>query len=201
MWLAAYPTPFMGSYEGVGLDTTWTTAEDRYAAYGYGEKRESYNRTKVQWDKVDWGALQNECFERNEQRFPSAARRFDDPVDDLRLGFRDRTSIPVVRHWHEFNQTQRTALVVRSWRGYNFQPEDMYYLRSLITETALHSGGEYQVILLVDMRESPENIFSSRAAYEMGLDAAGIPAELRSIAVLWDENLLKSWYRDIDEHR
>ncbi|KAK1833387.1 hypothetical protein QBC39DRAFT_254628 [Podospora conica] len=196
-----YPIPFTGSYEAVGLDMTWTTAEERYAAYGYGEKRESYNRTKVQWDTVDWGALQNECFERNEQRFPSAAKKFDDPLDVLRLGFRNRTRIPEVRHWHEFNQTRRTALVVRSWRGYNFQPEDMYYLRSLITETSLHSGGEYQVILLVDMRESPENIFASKDAYEKGLHAAGIPAEFRSIAVLWDEHLLKSWYRDIDEHR
>lgn len=196
-----YPTPFTGSHDALGLDLTWMTAEGRYAAYGYGEDQESYNRSKVDWDKVDWGKLQNECFARNQARFPPAAKPFDNPLETIRFGFRNDTRIPEVRHWHEFKQTQRTALVIRGWKGYDYSPESMYYLRSLITEAALRSGGEYQVILLVDMRESEENIFASPEAYALGLERAGVPPELRSIAVLWDEQLLRSWYPDIGEYR
>jgi len=193
--------PFTGSHETLGLDVTWMTAEGRYGAYGLGEDKESYKRSKVDWDKVDWGKLQDDCFARNKLRFPPASTKFDNPAERIRFGFRNDSHIPEVRQWHEFNQTQRTALVIRAWRGYNYTPEDMYHLRSLITESSLRSGGEYQVILLVDMRESEENIFASPEAYQLGLEHAGIPPELRSIAVLWDEHLLKSWYPGVPEHR
>ncbi|KAK0611424.1 hypothetical protein B0T14DRAFT_441225 [Immersiella caudata] len=196
-----YPMPFTGSHEALGLDVTWMTAEGRYAAYGLGEDKESYNRSKVDWDKVDWGKLQNDCFARNKMRFPSAAKQFDNPLEVLRFGFRNDTHIPEVRHWHDFNQTQRTILVIRAWRGYDYRPEDRHHIRSLITESVLRSGGEYQVVLLVDMRESEENIFSSPEAYRLGLENAGIPPEFRSIAVLWDNHLLESWYPDVPEHR
>ena len=193
--------PFSGSHEAVGLDMTWMTAEGRYAPYGYGEEKATYNRSKVDWDQVDWGKLQNDCFARNERRFPPEAKKFDNPHETVRFAFRNDTHIPEVRQWHDFNQTRRTALVLRAWRGYKYGPEDMYYLRALITETALRSGGEYQVILLVDMRESEENIFASSERYKLGLKNAGIPPELQSIAVLWDEHLLKSWYPEVPEHR
>lgn len=199
--MTAYPMPWTGSYEALGLDQTWMTAEGRYAPYGYGEKTDKYNRTKVDWSKVDWGKLQNECFERNRHRFPSAAKRFEDARDTIRFAFRNDTRIPEVRQWHQFNQTQRTALVIRAWRGYNYTPEDMYYLRSLVTEAALKSGGEYQVILLVDMRESEENIFKSEERYRLGFNNSGVPKEFESITVLWDDHFLESWYPEVPEHR
>ena len=43
------------------------------------------------------------------------------------------------------------------------------------------------------------------AAYDAEGDAAfaamDLPPELRSIAVLWDDSLLKSWYAAVEEHR
>ncbi|KAK3346906.1 hypothetical protein B0T25DRAFT_592906 [Lasiosphaeria hispida] len=197
----SYPLPFTGSYEALGLDLTWMTAEGRYGPYGYGENTTSYNRTKVDWNKMDWGKLQNDCFDRNAHRFPESAKKFDSALDTVRFGFRNETHIPEVRQWHEFNITRRTALVVRAWRTYEYMPEDMYYLRSLITETSLKSGGEYQVILLVDMQDYKGNIFSSKDAYAQGLNDTTVPPELRSIALLWDERFLQSWYPDVPEHR
>jgi len=177
------------------------TVEGRYAPYGYGEEKDSYNRSRVDWDKVDWGKLQNDCFARNRDRFPSPAKSLDDTRNTVRINFRNESRIPEVRQWHEFNSTQRTAIVVRAWKGYEYGSEDRHYLRSLITETVLKTGGEYQVILLVDMRESLENIFASEDGYKQGFENSGVPPEFESITVLWDEHLLRSWYPRIEEHR
>ncbi len=177
------------------------TIEDRYGPYGFGQDRKTYNRSKVEWNKVDWGKLQNDCFMRNHLRFPSSARKFDDARKTIRLGYRNETRIPEVRQWHEFNATRRTALVVRAWRGFAYTDESMYYLRSLITEGALRTGGEYQVILLIDMKDYDKNIFASPEHYQQGFRDAKIPPELQSIAILWDDRFLESWYPKIEEHR
>ncbi|KAL2258550.1 hypothetical protein VTK26DRAFT_8107 [Humicola hyalothermophila] len=201
-----YPQPWAGSFEEIGLDLTVMTAEQRYGPYGFGEDRDDYKRSRVKWDDVDWGQLQNDCFQRNRHRFPEYARALEDTrkTESVRFSFRNVTKIPEVRHWHEFEPTRRTAIVVRTWRGYKYLPEDLHYLRSLVAETSLRSGGEYQVILLVDMKdyEGYENsIFSSEEAYQRGLQDAGVPPEFQSMAILWDERLLKSWYPLIEEHR
>lgn len=199
-----YPIPFAGSFEAVGFDLTYMTADSRYGPYGFGEEKEDYKRQKVEWDNVDWGKLQNDCFARNRQRFPEAAEPLNDTRTTTRFGYRKDSPFPEVRHWHEFEPTRRTAIVVRVWKGYEYMPEDLYYIRSLIAETSLKSGGEYQVILLVDMKDyegyEPE-IFASREAYEQGLKDAGVPPEFLSISILWDNRLLNSWYPDVPEHR
>jgi len=77
----------------------------------------------------------------------------------------------------------------------------MAHIRSLIVETALLTGGEYSVILLVHIRNCPEPIFASTSAYDAALRAAGLPAELHTISVLWDDALLETWYPLVAEHR
>jgi len=200
-----YPLPWAGNYEEIGLDLTMMNVDQRYGPYGFGEEKDDYKRQKVDWDKVDWGQLQNDCFERNRHRFPVPAIPFDDSrTTKPRLTFRHFAKIPEIRHWHEFEPSRRTAIVVRAWRGFKYLPEDMHYLRSLVVETALKSGGEYQVILLVDMKDYDgyeNNIFASEEAYKKGLEDAGVPPEFRSITLLWDTRLVESWYPLIEEHR
>jgi len=201
--LAAYPTPFFGSYEALGLDTTWITTAGRYGPYGYGEdKDETYNRTKVDWNKVDWGKLQNECFDRNARRFPDVAKPLDNMLRMTRFRLRDAAPFPEVRHWHEFEPTRRTAIVLRAWRGYAYKDEDMHHIRSLVVETGLRTGGEYHVIILVDMKDYEHPIFDgTEESYHRALKDAGVPPEFQSMAVLWDDRLLESWYPLVEEHK
>lgn len=195
----AYPTPFVGSYTELGLDQSWMTADGRYGPYGYGEEDEaSYNRTRVDWDKVDWADLQNECFDQNARRFPVSAKRI---TNEYRFRLRNESLVPELRSWDDFAPTRRTAIVVRAFDGYKYTPEDLYNLRSLVVEAALRTGGEYAVVLLVNIRGADSNIFASREAYRAAFAQAGIPPEFQSLAVLWDENLLRSWYPKVGEYR
>ncbi|KAK3312858.1 hypothetical protein B0H66DRAFT_485505 [Apodospora peruviana] len=201
-----FPKPWTGSYEALNLTQTWSTAQGRYGAYGFGETANSYNRSRVDWDKINWQDLQTQCLHRNAHRFPLAALTTN---NSSLLQMPPRFSYPneskihnLAPQWHEFGATRRTALVVRTWRGYAYKDEDMHYIRSLIVEASLRTGGEYQVILLVDMHNHPVDILASKENYLEALRVdAGVPKEFLGMAVLWDSQLLKSWYPDIKEHR
>ncbi|KAL1845333.1 hypothetical protein VTK73DRAFT_658 [Phialemonium thermophilum] len=193
-----YPVPFIGSYDELGLERTWMTPEDRYGPYGYGEEDDDYGRERVSWDAVNWARLQNSCFDRNEARFPAAARWF---TNEPRFALRGDSRLPLVRTWDEFNATRRTAIVVRTYNGYRYKPEDMHNLRALVTEASLRTGGEYAVVLLVNIRGPESNVTRSREAYDEAFRKADIPPEFRSIAILWDESLLRSWYPKVEEYR
>ncbi|KAM4058876.1 biotin synthase-like protein [Hirsutella rhossiliensis] len=173
----AYPTPFIGSQRELGLEQTWMTADGRYGPYGFGENRDGYNRSRVDWDGVDWGQLQDDCLARNAKRFP-----------------RSKPSSQV-------KYEPRTALVIRGYSKFKFKAEDLWNLRSIITETALKSGGEYAVFFLLHVQDRRKNIFASRRNYYAALREANIPPEFQSMVVLWDDHLLESWYDLVKEHR
>jgi hypothetical protein len=176
------------------------TADGRYGPYGYGEDNQTtYKRARVDWDKVDWAALQNDCFDRNAGRFPTSARAL---TTEVRFRLRNDSTVPVLRSWEDFPQpTRRTAVVVRAYTGYRYTPEDMYNLRSLIVEAGLRTGGDYTVFLLLNVRGYESNMFASKDAYREAFESAGIPVEFQSITLLWDEAFLKSWYPDVNEYR
>ena len=94
----------------------------------------------------------------------------------------------------------RTAIVLRGWDTYQYTPADLYHIRSLIMEAGLSSGGEYVVFLLVDVKDDERRIFQDARNYQKALDDF-VPEQLRSIAVLFDRELLRSWYPNVDEHR
>ncbi|PNY26324.1 Uncharacterized protein TCAP_03751 [Tolypocladium capitatum] len=196
----SYPTPFLGSQRELGIPKTWMTADGRYGPYGFGEENDTYNRSRVDWDEVDWGKLQDDCLSRNAERFPTRAPSMQ-VGGQTRFSWLNQTTMRPTPTWDAFNGTRRTAVVIRSYSKFPYKPEDMWHMRSLIAETALHSGGEYTVFLLVHVQDRESNIFESQANYDAAVKAANIPAELRSMAVLWDDHLLESWYAAVDEHR
>ncbi len=64
---------------------------------------------------------------------------------------------------------------MRAWAGYRYTPEDMYNLRSLIVEAGLRTGGEYAVVLLVNVRGEESNIFASEQAFAYDLTVTKTP--------------------------
>jgi hypothetical protein len=196
----AYPVPFMGSQRELGIDMTWMTADGRYGPYGFGEDRLSYSRSRVDWDAIDWGKLQDECYLRNAHRFPK-------PLPSVRIGedtrfsLRSRANIPLSPSWETFNNTRRTVLVLRSYEGFEYKPENMWSIRSIITEATLRTGGEYAVVMMVNVKNAGLDIFESQEKYEQAFEMLNIPPELRSITILWDERLVQSWYPELKDHR
>lgn len=176
------------------------TADGRYGPYGYGEEESTYKREKVDWDKVDWGRLQDECLAMNAHRFPYTIPSAQ-VANDTRLTLRNATKINPTPSWEDFPSTRRTALVLRSFQEFEYKDQNMWMIRSLIAEAALRSGGEYAVILLVNIHNRDWRIHESQEDYDKAFEAANIPQELRSITVLWDEHLLESWYPKVEDHR
>jgi hypothetical protein len=71
-------------------------------------------------------------------------------------------------------------------------------IRAMITELALQSGGEFQVFLLVNVKDRSEPIFTDAKAYQRVLDRS-LPRELCSIAVLWSEEICERLYPDVGD--
>merc|ERR1712093_712068 len=61
-------------------------------------------------------------------------------------------------------QLPRNALVIRTWDTFEYREEDILHLRALISELSLGSGGEYDVHLLVQVKDEGLLVQVSQAA-------------------------------------
>ncbi|KAI9712732.1 MAG: hypothetical protein M1820_001354 [Bogoriella megaspora] len=189
--------PLGGSYDALNLTRTWSTAVGRYGPYGFKQDTEENQRSVVEWPQIQWGVLQDRCLERNRARYPDAPNQVSRPRMKLRED-------GIFKIWNALRPRDsryakgRTAIVLRSWDTYIYQGEDYWNIRSLITETALATGGDYSVFLLVRVEDSERRIFESDFNYQTAMMDL-VPLEFWSIAVLYDYNLLKSWYPDVLE--
>lgn len=177
------------------------TADGRYGPYGFGDDTDKNNRSRVDWDQVKWGHLQNDCFERNRHRFPATSISPGNLTTEPRLSWKNETKIGATSlDPNSVNATRRTVLLLRAWSTFEYKPQNLWNIRALIAEAALRTGGQYSVVLFVHVQDRSMNIFQSRENYDAAFRAANIPPELQSIAVLWDDHLLESWYDKIQEH-
>lgn len=72
-----FPFPMYGSYDALGLDGfSCMDRYTRFGAYGYSGTDSQLQGARplppVDWKKVNWRTLQEECFERNSDRYESA---------------------------------------------------------------------------------------------------------------------------------
>lgn len=192
-----FPQPDLGSFDAVGLDGN--VCFDRFARLGpYG-----LNENTPDFRKVKWGQLQNECLERNKDRYklsniPTLAPGIDEvggsppKDDDLTHGVKSRAGEESLQY------KPRTAVLIRTWDTYDYQENDIQAVRSLISELSLQSGGEYQIFLFVNIKDSNSPIFTDSAAYQKALEQY-VPEELRDIAMLWSEKVCTEWYPKVGE--
>ncbi|KAG9246752.1 hypothetical protein BJ878DRAFT_477990 [Calycina marina] len=88
----------------------------------------------------------------------------------------------------------RTAILLRSYTGKNYMENDRQNMRSLITELSLRSGGEYQVYLLVQIKESDIPRDQTNTTNYRKLIESKVPKEFWDIVVAWDDKTMRAWY-------
>ncbi|KAJ5902023.1 hypothetical protein N7495_002551 [Penicillium taxi] len=158
----------------------------------------------VDYRQVEWAGVQERCISANRHRFSNDSQPRLNRFVTMQVGS-PKVEIPQV----EDNQLQpkpqlgvdrlpRTALVIRTWHDFNYTPEDIMYLRSVITELSVASGGEYTVHFLIHVKNNDLQIWSDDETYESVLNDA-LPAEFRGMGTLWSEAQMCLMYPGLEE--
>ena len=174
------------------------------------------------WKEVRWGVLQQKCIASNQDRYEPAEKSkketfrwpesFDvEDVDDVLINSSDESDIlmesenpnpkATYRRWKESKKEykQKSALVLRTYDGLDWTPATVRHIRSYIMELSLHSGGEYEIIILSEVKDLEKKIFDHEEAYRKALEQA-VPPEFREMTLLFNKHLLEKWYPLVGEH-
>jgi hypothetical protein len=217
-----FPDPVMGSNEMLGIrDDICFDRFGRLGPYGlgYGVKkggsgagleghRDGAERVwedlpPVDFRAIDWAEAQHRCHAANQHRFKEL------PEPRLNKFVSMPVGVPGVhidtpedtRKSQPKSGTERltkTAVVIRTWHDFAYTSEDILYIRSLITELALLSGGEYTIHFLVHVKNPDLQIWSDDATYERVLNDA-LPEEFRGMGTLWSEQQMALMYPGLEE--
>ena len=172
---------------------------------------------QVDYRRVDWADAQRRCYQANIDRF--------DPVPTLpveRHGFyvdegmhRATVGKKAVSRGEEVGPESsgiaaseggsevgarglnRTALVLRCWDDMEWHADEVLYVRSLISELSLASGGRYDVHLLVQVKDEGKNpIWADEDTYKKVVRER-IPREFRGLVTLWSQTQMLALYQGI----
>ena len=217
-----FPDPVMGSNTMLGIrDDVCFDRFGRLGPYGlgYGAKKGGIgaglegHRTgaeriwedvpPVDYRTVDWAAAQNRCVAANSHRFsdlpkPRLNRFVSMPVGvpDMNAPEPEDTSSTPPKVGAQ--RLPRNAVVIRTWHDFHYTPEDIVYLRSVISELSLLSGGEYTVHFLVHVKDNNLQIWSDDDTYQRVLSDA-LPEEFRGMGTLWSEQQMALMYPGLEE--
>jgi hypothetical protein len=176
---------------------------------------------QVDFRNVDWAAVQQRCYKRNAARYQELPARhtlchgFYIGEEGTMGGFVDRraesaggqaaaaaaanTTNAQAAQQSNPRRLARTAVVVRGWDEFEWHEEDILNFRALISELSLASGGQYDVHLLVQIKNDARHpIFADDATYQKRIEET-VPAEFRSLVTLWTETQMLSVYQGIHD--
>ncbi|KAI0388627.1 hypothetical protein F5Y17DRAFT_452117 [Xylariaceae sp. FL0594] len=227
-----FPKPLIGSYEVLKMDGDLCfERETRLGMYGFQNANDT-SPPAVDWDKIRWGELQENCVQKNKDRFDMNGQanpfvntvyshqkttpfigaesdfelgdapksRFHD--DNLRRGLtapkQPGSSEKVYSTAKEAKGKEpRTAILLRTYTGKDYNENDKQVIRALITELSLRTGGLYQVFLFVHVRDNAYAIWDDEGTYQYVLQTS-VPAEFRDIAILWNDEATQAMYPRLD---
>ena len=232
-----FPRPVMGSNELLGIkDDVCLDRFGRLGPYGLGyglgsggsgaattghrEGAEDVwkEEPEVDYRTVRWAKAQERCLAANSKRFKPLPAPRENRFWTMHMGdVMKRSEAPA--DFAPMNASMfggppegkttlpRTAVVIRIWHQFHFTAEDILYLRSLISELSLLSGGEYVVHFLVHVKDEGLPIWADEGVYQRTLDES-LPEEFRGMATLWSEKqmsivypaLQETWARDLPVH-
>lgn len=216
-----FPAPSFGSYDLLGIDPN--LCYERNAKLGqYGLQLQwTESGKRLDWTKSEWGRLQQECIEKNKARFektsPSSWNdRYEAAMsasgngataDELRRQrgashVKERStadwnsSLPLVRP--ENPPEARTAVLLRSYTGRAYTDNEKQVIRSLISELSLRTGGQYQIFLLVQVKDNLEDLaLWDKDTYKYIMQTQ-VPKEFHDIAILWGSYEVQEMYPLLD---
>ena len=205
---AGFPDPKVGAFDAMGLDgAVCADRYSRYGIYGYGQDHDNVEGfqkpSPIDWDEVNWAELQAKCFTRNADRFKVGRDNLEStlplrPPSTIRDETRDvKGSSEGGFHGSLQQHRARSALLFRLWHRMEWTPTLQHYLRSLIMELGLHSGGEYEIFVLIDVKDGTPIHDDEEAVRQIKMS---IPAEFRNMSILFDAQVLEEWYPDVEEH-
>ncbi|KAI1079105.1 hypothetical protein F5B20DRAFT_179282 [Whalleya microplaca] len=190
---AGMPAPFWGEYDVIGIPGDRCFERfGRFGPYGYsydpaegglglsnksarsGADKVEEMFTKIDYRNVNWGKAQRKCFEKNQKRFDSGANTGSHVAGQQKA-------------------VKRSAYVLRTWTGYQYTEIQLLSLRAMISELSLKSGGEYDVHLLVHVKDDSIPIWASDDVYNQVV-RENVPEEFWNITTLWSEQLMRLYY-------
>jgi hypothetical protein len=169
---------------------------------------ESWSMNQVDFRDVNWGDAQRRCHQANAARFNPAPRKAEHPMTFSTTNSEAHAAKSeehtVATKGVSFNGTHsnknplpRTAVVIRSWDEFEYREEDILHLRAMISELSLASGGEYDIHLLVQVKdEAKYPIWADAETYQKHLEES-VPKEFHGITTLWSTTQMLLIYQGI----
>ncbi|KAH1853396.1 hypothetical protein KXV70_006194 [Aspergillus fumigatus] len=202
-----FPFPMYGSYDALGLDGfSCMDRYTRFGAYGYSGTDSQLQGARplppVDWKKVNWRTLQEDCFERNSDRYESAKQSLS--MHSLPLTSVSHETLP---RYSRLDQSlpqfkPRSAVILRAWHDMPWTENMKHYVRSLVMELSLHTGSEYQVFILTHVKDNNIPIYAVNGDDNaQRLKEKYMPKEFHDMTILFNDHTLESWYPAIEEHR
>jgi hypothetical protein len=203
----------IGSYDVLQMDNALCFERDTRLGMYTDQEGEMTPNKGVNWDAVNWGALQDFCYEKNSDRYVQLEKigsiedeinphkkkndQFDPIEDDSSRGYSRDVSNPHNDSTHSTRPKtiadesvakpkSRTALLLRAYSGKKYTENDKQNIRSLVSELSLRSGGEYQVFLLVQIKNGLP--FTEESLH------ADLPKEFWDMAVPWNDEQMSELY-------
>lgn len=188
------------------------------------------DQMEVDFTKVKWADAQDRCAAKNRLRFKSKPKGRNHFFQSMAVGGPDAEppaftsvdgaispldddNVKEPREEDPLTSTRgkkllpRTAVIIRTWWDYQYDAEDVMYLRALVNELSIQSGGEYTIHFLIHVKDDNMQIWSDDDTYQRVLDNA-LPEEFRGMGTLWSERQMgliyggvpESFYRDLPVH-
>ncbi|KAF2759752.1 hypothetical protein EJ05DRAFT_437211 [Pseudovirgaria hyperparasitica] len=185
--------------------------------------------SEVDYRNIDWADVQDRCLAANRNRFAEMSQSKnhfyynmgsggphretmgketgEQTVEEIKTQKTHASEENVEKRLAKNKKITRNAVIIRTWWDYNYDDEDIWYLRAVISELAIQTGGEYTVHFLVHVKDDNLPIWSDDQTYQRVLNES-LPEEFRGMGTLWTERqmgllyggLAESFYRDLPVH-
>ncbi|KAF6835428.1 hypothetical protein CPLU01_04299 [Colletotrichum plurivorum] len=200
-----FPATGFGSFDVLNMDgNICYERETRLGPYGLVPQL-SKAGLRIDWDNINWGDLQEKCVERNAARFdlegkpnpyiktayPDIAEKYGADVDDEEVEKRGFSKSKDAKKTKAHDP--RTAVLLRSYTGKKYSENDKQVIRALVSELSLRSGGEFQIFLLLHVKEQELDILNDEATYQYVLNEH-VPLEFHGITKLWNDKSVWDTY-------